>query len=305
MISAEELERIYDFLEPRQDDNIMVSSEDAMLVGAYIAGRARSERLNVTVRCLVTPGAELDSEAKITEVTRRSFADKLGMIQSGFSRISFRICDFLKENVAPDFNKFFYAGELGIDHIRQMNTHAPTKLVLLQLPFAYAGLIETGEGGFMRKKMLRLSLRQLLRRIGMSVKYYDVHGKSLWAAASWLELDKRLRPFRRVKTEDFAALVRKEIFETIRPSRPGSQFALRSGEGEYLYIIEALPSGKSMLLKFVFLDDTHAHEGKGVKQFSILIVPDTPTFRAELDSKDILVVPASRVFEMFGERVEF
>lgn len=306
------LEEYYNRLGIKNGDRILVDCADSLIVGMYLAGRAKKGGMSVTVRALVDPNSPMLSENDAVEYAKARFKDDYATISDGAPIITFSVEGLMALKTKSIFNKVLLQREDLTDIIKTLSRvneiTTGEKLVMLDLSFQFFRRLNA-----VRKKMFgetkeTLSFRQFLEGTGCRVGFYDAIGERLVCLAN---LGKCNPPqaLALVSFDETGDMIRKEILDYIVYLKTDSQYCIESEDKEYLYFIRGEKTeNQPIRCEFIFFDGKGSWNGPEQKDLSrnfyIIVLPNTNAFRREVESKEVLILGKQKAFELYGEKVE-
>ncbi|MBS3059932.1 MAG: hypothetical protein J4432_00275 [DPANN group archaeon] len=295
----------FNFMDLNNDDNIMVVGNNSMIIAAYLYGKSREINKRLFVKAVVPPESSIANL-----IVARSEAEKYpekSTIFEGFSRISVTTSDFLSlEN--GQFNKIILTTDVSnwLTLIDKVNEVFTGDIILFELPFSYAMPLKTERRFLWQKTHDYYSFKQVLENSGVKVTYYDVHEDKLRIACVG-DFDKVFREAQFLTLGEAAKRVYEEIKNEIMFAKDGSGMAIKSQDGEYLYVCEVKDTqNRQLTMNFVFLDGsiTTRADGKVLqqsKEIKVAIVPYTQTFEREVLDRTLLIIEKKMIPSLFAE----
>lgn len=307
-----ELDKCYELLRIADKDRILVDCMESLLLGAYIIGRAKKEKLSITVHAIVNPSSKILSETDALGYAKKSFKRDFDMISEGVSLMTFTVGDLSVYSTKAMFNKVVLEREdvpsilPSLSKANQLTDGEKT--VVLSLPFPFFRRFTVVRKQFFGEKREVMSFRQLLASLGLQIGFYDAIEDRLVCTLSAKAFNGKFS-MSLTSFDEFSDSIRKEILEYIVYTDTEAKFGIESDDKEYIYFIRAQKTrNEPIQCTFVFLD------GKGSwatpdskdesRSFLIIVLPNTETFKRELDGKEIIVLGKEKAFELYGEKLE-
>jgi len=306
------LEEYYRKLNVQNGDRILVDCADSLIVSLYLAGKAKKNGLSVTVRALVDPNSPILSESDAVEYAKAKFKDDYDVIAEGAPIVTFSVEGLMTLKTKRIFNKVLLQREDLTDIIKTLirvnEITTGEKLVMLDLSFQFFRRLNAVRKQMFGEKKETMSFRQFLMSAGCQLNFYDAIGERL---VCLVNLGKCSPPqaLALVGLDEFGDMIRKEILNYIVYLKTDSQYCIESDDKEYLYFIRGEKTeNQPIRCEFIFFD------GKGTwsspdskdrsRNFYIIVLPNTDTFKKEVESKEVLVLNKEKTFELYGEKVE-
>jgi hypothetical protein len=307
------LEEYYTRLEVKKGDRILVDGMNSLLIGLYVAGRAKKEGLNVSTHALVNPQSKIHSDIDAIRHAKKNLDKKeTEYMEAGASSTTFSAETMMAHRTKNLFNKSILEVEELDNTLRQLSRASSMTMennyVLLSFPLKFFRPINIITKKLFGEKKETMSFRQFLLRLGFKIAYYDISGDRLICVCSI----RKFAPPKKtqlVTFDEFSYMIQHEILEYIVYTQTDVKYVIQSDDGEYLYFIQAEKTkNQPIACNFFFLD------GKGKwstdkpkiksRNFSIIVMPNTDNFMKELQQKDVLILSKERAFEVYGEKIE-
>ncbi|MEM3411789.1 MAG: hypothetical protein QW735_03985 [archaeon] len=158
-----------------------------------------------------------------------------------------------------------------------------------------------------RKSLLKevkeyFSFKELWKKAGLEFSFYDVFEDRLFCCGTFKNFSKI--EFSKAKFEDFCEKLFTSLEPYIKGVREGVSFGTFDDTKEYLlYItIEPLRNSPPIFDFICFSDFYKISRGPSYpysKKFTILIIPNTPTFVHEIETKGSLILEKEKIFAFF------
>jgi len=309
---AMKLEEYYQRLNVQNGDRILVDCADSLIVSLYLAGKAKKNGLNVTVRALVDPNSPILSEGDAVEYAKTKFKEDYSVIAEGAPIVTFSVESLTTLKTKSIFNKVLLQRENLTDTIKTLmkinEITTGEKLVMLDLSFQFFRRLNAVRKQMFGEKKETMSFRQFLKSAGCQLGFYDAIGERLICL---LNLGKCTPPqaLSLVGLDEFGDMIRKEILNYIVYLKTDSQYCIESDDKEYLYFIRGEKTeNQPISCEFIFFDGKSTWIGPEQKDMSrnfyVIVLPNTDTFRREVENKEVLVLNKEKTFELYGEKVE-
>ncbi|NYZ80046.1 hypothetical protein H0N95_02230 [Candidatus Micrarchaeota archaeon] len=304
-----ELNQYYELLEPKDGDRILVTGDKSIPIALYLAGVANKKSMKVSCVALVSKNAEIKSDIEEVEIARKNYLEHLSFIEAGLPYSSFEKTELESYSPRETFSKCVVKK----DTVNEGDFIKLGKIVkgkvLFVLPLRYFRHFEVAEKGTFIHEFKDVSFRQALRLAGFAVLKYEISDDKLVALTEIVKVDERMLKsgIKPVPLEKSAKIIADEIEHFVQFAENGSKFAVESDDREYLYIITVADvQNAPYKYSITFLDGKAEAITTGVrmnsKKFSVIAVPNIETFRAEAESKDIIIIGKEKVQRIFGRQ---
>ena len=306
------LDKCYELLKIADKDRILVDCMESLLLSAYIIGRAKKEGLNIVVHAIVDPESKILSEMDALGYAKKNFRRDFDMISEGVSLMTFTVGELAAYSTKATFNKVVLEREDApsvLSSLSKANQLSDgEKKVVLSLPFQFFRRFTIARKQFFGEKKEIMSFRQLLAGLGFQISFYDAVEDRLICVFSVKNFDGKfgLSP---ISFDEFGDSIRKEIIDYIVYTSTEARFGIESDDKEYIYFIRGQKTrNEPIQCTFVFLDGKGSWATPDSKEesrsFLIIVLPNTYTFKRELDEKEIVVLGKEKAFELYGEKIE-
>ena len=306
------LDKCYGLLKIVDKDRILVDCNESLLFGAYLIGRAKKEKLNVTVHAIVNPDSKILSETDALGYAKTNFKRDFNTISEGVSLMTFTVGELSAYSTKATFNKMVLERD-DVPSILPSLSKADQltdgeKTVVLSLPFSFFRRFTVARKQLFGEKKETMSFRQLLASLGFQVSFYDAIEDRLICMFSIKAFNDKFS-LSLTSFDEFSDSIRKEIIGYIVYTSTEAKFGIESDDKEYIYFVRGQKTrNEPIQCTFVFLD------GKGSwatpdskdesRSFLVIVLPNTDTFKRELDDKEIIVLSKEKAFELYGEKIE-
>jgi len=308
-----EFDRYYSLLKVSDGDNILIDSRDSLVIGLYLAGRAKRENKKIIVHALVRQDAAIQSEADAINYASEHLPNAFDDISEGTALVKFSAVSLAIYTSNSIHNKAILEKEEMGDLLQALakidSVTMGGKLVLLNLPFKFFGRVRVVKKSFFKEKTEIESFRQFLAGEGFSIGFFDVVESRLFCLVNAKKFDPRAN-IAFLSFDELGELIHKEIMEYIIYLKADNRIGVESLDKEYIYVVQAeMTHDQPLECDFICLDGrgkwTDTANRENAKHFSIIVLPNVETFRKELESKDILVMSKEKVFELYAENVDY
>ena len=293
----------YKLLKPENSTRVLVCGEKAIPLALFLAGKAKEEGKLVESTALVSGDSEIQSINEEIYLLKEEYPDIKQTIENGLSKTSFEKTSLEEFNSKLNFDYLiFYSNELKKEDLIKV-IKLKLKKVILNLPISYSMPLESEEKKLFIKKKEVKSLRELLKKHGAQIEFYDSDDKRIITSFFGL---KKAFSIKQANIDDLSNEVIKEFHKYLKFVREGSTFALKSKDDEYLYYIRVYEKKNSPFqYNFIFLNGTDEKEVGKIrtrsKQYEVIVLPNTPVFKKELDEKEVLITTKERAVQIFQE----
>ncbi len=293
----------YKLLKPENNTRVLVCGENAIALALFLSGKAKEEGKTIESTALLPEETEVQSINEEIYSLKQEYPKIKETLEKGLSRTNFEKTGLVEFNSKLKFDYLvFYTEELKKEHLKAI-IKLKLKKIILNLPISYSMPIENQKKTLFIKKKQVNSLRQLLKKHGAQVEFYDSDDKRLIVLFSNL---KKAFELKQAYIDDIANDIIKDYHKYLKFIKEGSVFALKSRDEEYLYYIRVYEKRNSPYkYNFIFLNGTTEKEIGEIKtrskEYEIIILPNTPVFKKELDKKEVIITTKERAVQIFQE----
>ena len=301
------LQEYYNLLQPENSEKLLFAGESSILMAAYFAGAAEKKTKEINCYALVPRKSEKTFDIKSLEALKVENPGEATEIQSGATRVSYEKADFSECDFKDPFARCAVETErLEMEDLMKL-LKTTQRRVLLILPVYYYRLFEYEMKSFMIKEKRKVSFKKILETFGFKVTDYVLDEKRLVICANVVKANDKMMKLNDVSLEDFGKYIVNEIGEFIFYADKGTQFAIESDNKEYLYYVRVDAANSAPLnYSFVFLDGKSTVKSdksyEHSKSYDIIVTPNNELFRKDLESKNVLIIGRTKVFDLFGDK---
>jgi|GEM_PF-5142171 len=293
----------YKLLNPEDKTRILVTGKEAIPLSLFLTGKAKEENKLIEATAIISEENEIQNIREEIYLVKEKYPELKKTIEKGISKTNFERTNFKDFESKLKYDYFiFYKDNLTEEDLKK-TIQLKIKKQLLNLPISYSMLIENNKKSLFFKKEELKSLKQLLEEAGAKISFYEADEKRLIILLEGL---KKSFKTKQADIEKTSERIIKELEKYLKYIKGGANFAVKSEDGEYLYYIKIEDKKTSAFeYNFIFLNGV-INKKKGEvktrsKKYKIIVIPNTPVFRKELEKKEVIITTKEKAVQIFQE----